>query len=659
MNYFDPIRYATRQRAPVLTIIGTHDEYFPLPNANLMQLAISPEGTNPKFVSRLWLLPNAPHQFDTSSNLSEVAGGVQQWLNYCFSTREKPLAAPSVERSGLAFQVTLAEPASRLEGVQAVVYVASRIDSTLTPIKDFRSYPALRLGAGFSVQIPNADQPDALKLIYYATVVDRGGLSVSSPVYKASATAGQDRAMDLSSGFVPTIGHFPDNAVSVPLPPPLADAAITVTSATVRPNGSSYEGIALTNPSSDPIVVRMEARTTDGRIAAAAGLINPVFITVPPQGQRAFLSDEWMGPGARNLNGTLRLAWNSVAGSALGFRGDVSPTTLEGIGPTSLVPATQWIPLVPEQGSGVSRKLRIYAPSASAADVHVLFRNRFGTDAPLQTKSVQRQIAAGGVMDFEIAAPTGNDNLDPAIAEIRSSAAVAGRLECTTSRDVWSIDARPAPTGTTVLAPHVEWNGFYTSRLVLLNVTATDQDARLRLRNRAGVEVAQVPVLVLQPGAGMSKPIESVAGIPTSAPTGSGWLELENPGGGILAWLVIEDSRTGASTSSLIAAGKSGRSILPFTVENSVYWTGLAPANRGGSPANVSIAVYSGDGSLTGRATTTLAAKTSQTALVSQWVPELRWNATGYIVISSDGEVAALSYFGTMDGKAVAAIPLQ
>lgn len=44
LNYFDPIRYAQRQRAPVLMLLGTHDQYFPLPNTNLTQLAVRSAG---------------------------------------------------------------------------------------------------------------------------------------------------------------------------------------------------------------------------------------------------------------------------------------------------------------------------------------------------------------------------------------------------------------------------------------------------------------------------------------------------------------------------------------------------------------------------------------------------------------------------------------
>ena len=97
LNYFDPLLYATRQRAPVLTLMGTHDQYFPLPNANLMLQAITSAGTRQNFEKRLWLLPDKPHAFaDSALDLFGLLGGITGWLDYAFGKRERPLATPQV-----------------------------------------------------------------------------------------------------------------------------------------------------------------------------------------------------------------------------------------------------------------------------------------------------------------------------------------------------------------------------------------------------------------------------------------------------------------------------------------------------------------------------------------------------------------------------------
>src|SRR5262249_12413415 len=140
INYFDPIRYAPRQHAPVLTLIGTHDQYFPLPNANLQLQAFTSAGTNPRFEKRLWLAANSPHGFGSTSELISFVAGLRQWLDYSFGLRDRPLATPQVALTDAAgrlrFEITLAEPAARLAGAQAVLYAATRVDSTQLPIHD-------------------------------------------------------------------------------------------------------------------------------------------------------------------------------------------------------------------------------------------------------------------------------------------------------------------------------------------------------------------------------------------------------------------------------------------------------------------------------------------------------------------------------------------
>jgi hypothetical protein len=93
--------------------MGTHDEFFPLPNANLMLQAITSAGAQDKFVKRLWLVPNAPHTFaDGVLDLLALLPGLSGWLDYCFGQRDKPLATPQVAMTdiGLASAFRFGRP---------------------------------------------------------------------------------------------------------------------------------------------------------------------------------------------------------------------------------------------------------------------------------------------------------------------------------------------------------------------------------------------------------------------------------------------------------------------------------------------------------------------------------------------------------------------
>lgn len=657
MNYFDPIRYAPRQYAPALTVIGTDDEYFPMPNANLMLQAITSAGVQPNFEKRLWLLPNAPHQFDKTISLVDIAASLKQWLEYCFGKREKPLATPQVALSrgsgGLRFEITFAETQARLAGAQVALYAATRVDSTATQIKDFKAYDAAFQGDRFVAQIPDGEKTfsgdviTADNVLYYATATDRLGLPVSSLMYKGALP------MDLSTVFIPAIEQFPDDNVVAPLPPSYTDAAVTVASSLPVVADPAYQGMALTNATDKGVAVRVEARSPEGRLAAAEGLINPVFIPLPPRSQQVFLAEQWMGPGARRFNGSLQAGWSASRTDSLAFRGNAVPSELEGIGPVSAPSKSLWLPLAPEQDPNGERRIRIFSASSDPADVSIIYRSRFGGD-PLETQAVK--VAAKGTTDMLVS--LGASPSEKASAEIRSSVPVSARLEVRGGKDPWSIDAQPAPTATKFIQPHLEWNGIFTTRLLMLNTSSTaTPDVQLKLHTPSGTLAAPGVGQAMQKNGTTSVTIESLFGFSAVLDHGAGWLEVEVPNSQVVIVALAVDPNSGAAAASALLQGGTSSWSLPFFVENSGYWTGLALANGGGSTSIVSLTAYGRDGSILGRANADLNPQQSRTLLVHEWIKELAKEATGYILITSTAPIAPLAYFGTTDGASLAAIP--
>jgi cephalosporin-C deacetylase-like acetyl esterase len=653
LNYFDPIRYAPRQYAPVFTVIGTHDQYFPQPSANLMEQAITSAGTQANFEKRLWLVPNTPHEFGGTADLLPLASGLRQWLDYAFGKRDRPLAEPRVtlfeEGGGLRFEITAAESAARLAGAQATLYAATRIDSTVAPIRDFKAYSAARQGDRFVARVPPGETSgagdiiQAGNVIFYATITDALGLPVSSLMYKATA------AMDLSSGFTPKLDPFSGTSAA-PLPPSPSDAAVKVLSSIPVAEGS-FQGLALSNATDNTLTVRVEARSLEGRIAAAEGLINPAFLTLAPRSQNVFLAEEWLGPGARRFNGSLLAAWSETRTSSLGFRGSATPSALEGIGPLPAPAVDLWLPLAPEHEGAAPRRIRIFS-SESPASAEVLFRNKFGNT--LQTSQVT--IAANGTLD--LAPPSGSGFFEPASAEVRSSAPVSARLEVTGAGDSWSLDGRPAPALTRYVQPHVEWNGVFQTRLLFVNPSAQMRSVALQLRSADGVAAAPNPLLVIMGFSTASLTVEELFGSVLTT-RGAGWLEADAPGGPVLIAALAADPNTGAAAASFLESSGPGLWSMPFFIENAGYFTGLALANPGDTTASMSLTAYDRAGVVLGRTNITLGARQAQTRLVSQWLPELRPGGSGHISISSGGTAVPLAYFGTTDGAALAAIPLQ
>jgi dienelactone hydrolase len=660
INYFDPIRYAPRQYAPVLTVIGTHDEYFPTPNANLMELAITSAGKQANFEKRLWLLPNSPHQFDIGLNLLSLYASLNQWLNYCFGNRDQPLATPQIALSdsgaGLKFEIQFAESSSRLAGALVKLYAATRIDTTVLPASDFKEYTCQRDGDSmrFIVQLPLGEKSqsgDLLRMdnvLYFSTATDSRGLAVSSLMYKA------DRIIDLSTDFAPTIRQFPNDTIVAPVPPKPAFALTTGASMIPLTADASYQGLALTSGSDTPIAVAVEARTPEGRLAAAEGLINPSFVLLPQRSQQVFLAEQWLGPGARQLNGSIQLRWNSAKSTSLSFRGNVSPPELEGIGPAYPTAGPLWVPLAPEQDKAAQRRLRIIVPAGSSpADVEVVFRDASG----IVLKRSSLRVTDASTSDVSI--PQGTANSDPASVQILSPIALSARVEVTGARDPWSIDAQPSSAVTKIVQPHLEWNGLFTTRLLVLNTSSAPAVAKMRIRTAVGADIAQEIQLPVAGNAVESKTIESLFGISSSTSASAGWLDVEDAGKQLLIFALAVNLGSGAAASSLLLPAGSGTWWLPFFVENSGYYTGLALANPGDVKCNITITAYDKNATVLGKSSTSLEPHQSRTKLVYQWIAGLPADDTGYLVIEASSAIGMLSYFGTSEGASLAAIPFS
>ncbi len=293
-------------------------------------------------------------------------------------------------------------------------------------------------------------------VIYYATAVDADGLPVSSLMYKGGLP------IDLSTDFAPVIRPYPDDGPVAPVPPPASYASERITSSSPVPGGAAYQGMALTNATDQPMTVKLQAYTADGRIAAAEGLVNPAFLRIPPRQQKIFLAEEWLGEGARHLDGSFRAFWSDAQATSLSFRGNVSPSQLDEIGPLGAAAGPLWLPLAREQEPGAVRRLRL-----------------FGGDPPPTCRSCSetrtgRRFRPGGTSGCRRQAPAELPlNAAADIAEIRARVPVSARLEVTPAHDPWSIDAAPAPAGARYVQPHVELNGLFTTRVLVVNTSAS------------------------------------------------------------------------------------------------------------------------------------------------------------------------------------------
>jgi hypothetical protein len=286
--------------------------------------------------------------------------------------------------------------------------------------------------------------------------------------------------------------------------------------------------------------------------------------------------------------------------------------------------------------------------------VSIVFRNKFGN--PLETRTVR--IAGKGSADLLISLGAGF--FEKASAEIGSSVPVSARLEVRGGRDPWSIEAQTAPTATKYILPHVEWNGIFTTRLLMLNTSSTaTPDVRFWLHPSTKQDVPRV-VQIMNPKSAASSTVESLFGsglLGLGQEPGEGWLEVEVPGSQVVIVALSVDPNSGAASASALLPDGTSSWSLPFFVENSGYWTGLALANPSDAACSFTLTAYDRSGAVLGTFVGNLDPRQNRTALVYQWIKELANDSTGYILITSTAPVAPLAYFGTADGASLAAIP--
>jgi dienelactone hydrolase len=225
LDHFDPIAYAPTQHGPLLTIIGSHDQYFTPPGINSTYDRVSSAGTNPRFIKRILLGANGAHPVVDGDrplqSILEVAGTVDQWLRYAFQDGPAPPETPAVQTDRvddwIIFRATAPPGSAPILSVDLLF--ATQLDSTRRPACDFSSLPLFPFGDEYVGFLPLGAQPAcgpavALdNLLFYASATDAAGYTVSSKMYY------QLQPMEFCTGFVPRISHFPGDDFPVPTPP--------------------------------------------------------------------------------------------------------------------------------------------------------------------------------------------------------------------------------------------------------------------------------------------------------------------------------------------------------------------------------------------------------------------------------------------------------
>jgi PhoPQ-activated pathogenicity-related protein len=228
LDYFDPISYAARQHGPLLTIIGTHDQYFPLPAINSTYERVASADTNPRFIKRLLLTANGKHGVIESDDLlpmlRDVIETIDNWFNYSFRSGSTPPPTPTVRMEVIDGTMWFRVNAPPGNGIRHVdLYFATQLDTVPQPACDFavsRLTPQgdeYRGAVPIGTVLPCGPPATPENILYYTSVQDVADYTVSSKMHYQFAE------MAFGTDFVPRFEHFPRDDFPVPPPPAPCD----------------------------------------------------------------------------------------------------------------------------------------------------------------------------------------------------------------------------------------------------------------------------------------------------------------------------------------------------------------------------------------------------------------------------------------------------
>jgi hypothetical protein len=255
LTNFDPLAYAPTQHAPLLTIIGSHDQPFTAPAINSTYDRLASAGTDPRFIKRIMLAPNARHQVidgdQLLSSLLPVLADVHAWLRYCFRRGDSPPETPEVRMSfeGDRISFRVSAPGGDASVRRVRLYWATQLDTVPPNPCDFgevelhqresdhhhswrgrgdHHWSRWRSDSGshggeWEGSLPlgasPACGPEATpeNVLYYASVSDGAGYTVSSKLYYGFGEMSFESAA--AGGFAPLLDHFPGDDLPVPPPP--------------------------------------------------------------------------------------------------------------------------------------------------------------------------------------------------------------------------------------------------------------------------------------------------------------------------------------------------------------------------------------------------------------------------------------------------------
>jgi hypothetical protein len=428
---------------------------------------------------------------------------------------------------------------------------------------------------------------------------------------------------------------------------------------------ATYTGFALTNPLNFRVNVTLTPYDGSGSV-----IMNPVTLTIPPNGQIAKLATDVdvFGPGFNAATaGTIRAVGRTPTLAGFYLLGDVSGSRLDGSTAEENTLGNWTWPVVFRQTPAPFTTFEMFNPSSATATVGLTLSDSNGTTVSTSSRSIN---ASGTVTQrFEELFP-GIDLNSFAGGYVtgQSDVPLVARETFGNSLDSNVLPGQVGQAVSTFYLPHFASGGGYTTELTLLNTDlSVVANLTVTLLDNNGATIASAAAISIQPH---TQTIQTLASLfpALGASLATGYIRIDVtqvfkgpfPATPSITGSLRFSAANGSSSSALpLIASSASEFVYSHVAETAGYWTGIAILNTNSTSASVSLEVFTAGGASVGTKTLTLQPGQKVAQLLDQFVPATAGQSGGYVHISSSLPLTSFSLFGSNDGLSLSAIPLQ
>lgn len=407
-------------------------------------------------------------------------------------------------------------------------------------------------------------------------------------------------------------------------------------------------GIALVNSSNITAHLRVTAYDDQGALIASPGIRNPAAISLPAHAQLAQMAWQIFGQSFDSGVGWLQIVSDLSSVTAFQLTSDPLLETMDGT-PAIQRPLTYLV--FPETRDS---ELTLVNPAEAGTAEVVLrqFDDAGHENAPAQSVTLrphQRLSRRQPVTD-----PAGY-----VLAHSTMPLAAAGRWvkPGEFEAELTALDANGG--GLQVYAPQFVNGAGFRTMVTLINLEEADTAVTLELRDDGGQMLAKSGEIALTPRGRLLTTDNALLGVPPAEPL-QGHLKISSSSTRVTGTVCFQDT-AGRRFSAMLPLQSEGLQDMWFSqvAEDERYFTGLAVVNPNPLPANLSLSVFSPDGTSLATTTLTVASQGRVSKLLHQLVPALPAISGGYFTLASNEPVFASSVFGTGLLNTLAAVPAQ